>query len=425
MTVPTPAESDAPWDFADDDAWVEYISDLKEDGALDIWNTDVRPSLTAKPDGTQPLDRVRAALKEVQTLVVRDGRGDAVIDPVTREPMREPRFLNRDKALEMMAACAIAQTNLVFLGPPGTAKSLLVRSFAQSLGVRPIDVPIKDEDKLARLAEVPGQPRQRRRLFEYLLTRFTTPEELFGGTDINVLLKSGAFCRRTTGMLPQADIVFLDEIFKANSAILNSLLSLTNERIFYNMGQAFKVNLAFTVGASNETPDESELGALYDRFPIRVPCHPIPEDEDEAAKLVDAGHRFHSYGSLGNKSLRISRKACLNDIRLLSKVLLGGAYGGTTAFPKDNPEFRKAFLKMFLTIRREYGVSDRTPSLLLRVCRALALLEKAEKLSYRHLRAWAYVAPKFEETGRLQKMVHSMIVGWDPGAQTDSLFDRA
>ena len=399
-----PANEGLPWAFADDDQWIDAIDNLDVDDVAQLWKADVGGSTNRQRVFDIVRDRVVAAMKDVQE-----------------------RFLKRDCAIQMMVASAIAQTNMVFLGRPGTAKSQIVRSFAQSLGMRPCNVPIAQESqeilKLAKQGEGAsgagraGQRSQKRRFFEYLLTRYTTPEELFGGTDIQVLLKHGVFCRRTDGMLPQAEIAFLDEIFKANGAILNALLSLVNERIFYNMGRAFKVNMAFVVGASNETPDIAELGALYDRFPIRVPVFNVSDSEDDVQKLLNMAHRgecserLHIVRDVGNRrTSRITRKACLNDIRLLSKFLLGSAYGGTTDFLETDTEFRKVFENLFVQARHDYGVSDRTPAQVLRVCRALAFLEKKERLEIPHLRAWGYVAPDLESLVSWQKQVEAIIV---------------
>ena len=110
-------------------------------------------------------------------------------------------------------------------------------------------------------------------------------------------------------------------------------------------------------------------------------------------------------------------------MRLLSKIVLGAAYGGGEAF--DNDEFKRVFLDLFLTIRRDFGVSDRTPDPVLRLSRALALLEDnpPRHLSARHLRPWGYVASKFEELDDLQRLVHHKIHELEPGVT--SPFDTA
>ncbi len=381
------------WPFADDEKWIEYIDNLEEDHII---------QLVKEGTHLKPIKRVRDALVEVQS-----------------------KFVRRNHALEIMVACAIARVNIVFLGPPGTAKSLMVRSFAQALGIRSESRNIKEENEAFDEAKDDNKRSgvSKRRMFEYLLTRYTTPEEIFGGANISVLLSAGVHGRRTDGMLPQAEIAFLDEIFKANSAILNTLLSITNERIFYNMGQAFKVDLAFIVGASNETPDEEELGALYDRFPIRVPCQSVKTKED-VKKVVSQAHSFETSKEFRGENSSIKRHACLNDLRLLSKIIQT-MYGGSDELFGGNSLVEDLFFNIFLKIRNDYSVSDRTPIQILRLCRALALLEgetPAEKLEPKHLRAWGYVAPKLESSIDLQRFIKATI--YNMGSSEVDLFDE-
>jgi MoxR-like ATPase len=162
-------------------------------------------------------------------------------------------FVAKDELIEMMVTCAMAQEHLLIVGPPGTAKSELVKRFALLCspgGGRPRD------------GKMP--------YFEYLLTRFTEPAEIFGPVDIRAFQEGGGHLRVTEGMLPRAEIAFLDEVFKANSAILNALLTVLNERVFYNGGRPETVPLLFSIGATNETPNDPSLAALYDRFLVRV-----------------------------------------------------------------------------------------------------------------------------------------------------------
>ena len=107
------------------------------------------------------------------------------------------------------------------------------------------------------------------RYFEYLLTRFTEPNEIFGPVDI-AAFREGRYERRTEGMLPDAEIVFLDEVFKSNSAILNSLLTLLNERRYTSGGQVIRCPLLSAFGAANEVPTDDALTAIFDRFILRI-----------------------------------------------------------------------------------------------------------------------------------------------------------
>src|SRR5580692_669862 len=154
----------------------------------------------------------------------------------------EQRFLGKDEVIRLLLAAAVAGEHAVLIGPPGTAKSALIRTFARLMHAR---------------------------YFEYLLTRFTEPNEIFGPVDI-AAFREGRYERRTEGMLPDAEIVFLDEVFKSNSAILNALLTLLNERRYTSGGKVMKSPLLSAFGASNEVPTDETLGAVFDRFLLRI-----------------------------------------------------------------------------------------------------------------------------------------------------------
>ena len=162
-------------------------------------------------------------------------------------------FVAKDELVELLAVCAIAQEHLLIVGPPGTAKSELIKRFALRCGGT-----TQDDDG------------ERIPYFEYLLTRFTEPNEIFGVINLASFQQGEGSWRETKGMLPRAEIVFLDEVFKANSAILNALLTILNERVFYNGSRREAVPLISAVGATNMVPDDEELAPLYDRFLIRV-----------------------------------------------------------------------------------------------------------------------------------------------------------
>ena len=151
------------------------------------------------------------------------------------------RFPERSSVIDGCLAAILAAEHVLLLGPPGTAKSALARAIAQAFG---------------------GS------YFERLLTKFSTPEELFGPVSLKAL-EQDRFQRVVAGKLPEAEFAFVDECFKANSAILNSLLTLVNERVFHNDGAPVACPLVTMFGASNELPDGKELEALFDRFLLR------------------------------------------------------------------------------------------------------------------------------------------------------------
>lgn len=160
-------------------------------------------------------------------------------------------LVEREEPVKLALLAALAGEHMLLLGPPGTAKSELAR----------------------RLKSVfDGGD-----YFERLLTKFSVPEELFGPLSIKAL-EQDEYRRLTEYYLPSASIAFLDEIFKANSAILNALLTLLNEREFDNGAQRFKTPLIAVIAASNELPEGDELDALYDRFLIRYQVEGVSDD---------------------------------------------------------------------------------------------------------------------------------------------------
>ncbi|MCX7255414.1 MAG: AAA family ATPase [Polaromonas sp.] len=155
-------------------------------------------------------------------------------------------LVEREATLKTALLTVLAGENLVLIGPPGTGKSLIARRIADSFA--------HDGNN---------------GYFEYLLTKFSTPEEIFGPLSITEL-KADRFKRNTAGYLPTVKMAFLDEIFKASSSILNALLTILNERVYHNGSEPQKVPMQALIAASNELPtDQEELSALYDRFLVR------------------------------------------------------------------------------------------------------------------------------------------------------------
>jgi MoxR-like ATPase len=167
-----------------------------------------------------------------------------------REELRQT-FLERADLIDGALAALLCSHHILIIGPPGTAKSMLA-------------------DEMCRRIEGANY-------FQWLLTRFTTPEEIFGAVSLKAL-EQDDYRRVTARKLPEAHIAFLDEIFKANSSILNAILTLINERLFHNGKEIVQVPLLTLFGASNELPEEEELTALYDRFLLRFVVNYIAED---------------------------------------------------------------------------------------------------------------------------------------------------
>ena len=160
----------------------------------------------------------------------------------------EDGLIERRREVRLILLAALAGEHSLLLGPPGTAKSELARRLHLAFSEA--------------------------RYFERLLTRFSVPEELFGPLSIRAL-EEDRYERHTAGFLPEASIAFIDEVFKANSAILNALLTLLNEREFDNGAGRVHCPLISAIGASNEVPDDEVAAAFFDRFLLRIPVSPV------------------------------------------------------------------------------------------------------------------------------------------------------
>ncbi|MBA2176876.1 AAA family ATPase [Halobacillus locisalis] len=163
------------------------------------------------------------------------------------------KYFEREEEIEALLTAMLAKQHVLFIGVAGTGKSML-------------------SAELNNIVEGSDY-------FQWLLNQFSTPEELFGVLSLKEL-EQGVYKRNTSNKLPESHFAFLDEIFKANSAILNSLLTIINERLFYNNGHPVQTPLMSIVGSSNEYPEEGEgLEALFDRFLLRYEVDYIQEDK--------------------------------------------------------------------------------------------------------------------------------------------------
>lgn len=255
--------------------------------------------------------------------------------PVTRlienalQPMKAA-FVGKDEIIDLIGVCLVGGENLFLHGPPGTAKSALIQDLAR---------------------RIDGQ------VFDYLLTRFTEPNELFGPFDIRKL-RDGDLVTNTEGMLPEASLVFLDELLNANSAILNSLLMVLNERVFRRGRETRPLPLVMVVGASNHLPEDEALGALFDRFLVRVPCLNVPQEE--LAHVLHAGWNLEA-----QRGQPVSAMVSVDEIRRLQQSVRN----------VDVTVIRPAYVDLIQRLRHAgIAISDRRAVKFQRLIAASALL---------------------------------------------------
>jgi MoxR-like ATPase len=259
-------------------------------------------------------------------------------------------FVGREEEGKAITLAIIAREHVLLIGEPGTAKSALARRAAELINAK---------------------------FFKYLLTKYTEPSELFGPLDLNAL-KQGKYVRITKGKMPEAEIVFLDEVFNANSAVLNALLSIMQERLWYDGYTEVRVPLWSLVGATNRVPDEPELEAIYDRFLVRQYAKPLPENRWsellEAGWMIEAGKIPPAKPVLDMDTLREIHKLVFNVN--ISKV-------------------KPKLLKLFAVLEeRGIHLTDRRKAKTLKIVAAHAILEGRLEAEERDLIVLKYVAPR-------------------------------
>lgn len=274
-------------------------------------------------------------------------------------------FVGKDDIIDLMGICLAGRENLFLLGPPGTAKSAMVRALANLL-----------EGKT----------------FEYLLTRFTEPNELFGPFDIRKL-REGDLVTNTEGMLPEASLVFLDELLNANSAILNSLLMALNEKIFRRGKETRALPALLFIGASNHLPEDEALQALFDRFLLRVHCDNV--DPADLEKVLQAGWKLEQ--SEHGTPAKISAE----EVRELQNI--------TTTI--DLSGIRGAYITLIQQLRNAgIQISDRRAVKLQRLIAASAVLCKRETAILSDMWVLRYIWDTEEQQELIAAIVNAALV---------------
>jgi MoxR-like ATPase len=278
------------------------------------------------------------------------------------EPLKQ-RFVGRDEVIDLIALAVVAGEHLFLYGPPGTAKSALIRQFAGA---------------------VQG------RYFEYLLTRFSEPNEIFGPIDL-VRLREGTVATVTAGMLPEAEFAFLDELFNANSAILNNLLTVLNERVYRRGAETHQLPILSLFSASNRLPEDEALWALFDRFLVR--CHVENLRREAMPSLLGAGWALER---LAAPAASVSAA----DLRALSARVYEVDLSGVTEL------YAEAVFKV-----RDLGIafSDRRAVKVMKLLAASALLCGRVRAAPSDLWVLRYVWDRDEQIDPLAGLINGLL----------------
>jgi MoxR-like ATPase len=283
-------------------------------------------------------------------------------------------FLDKQEIIRLLIVSAIAGEHMVLVGPPGTAKSALIRMFA-------------------RLVDAT--------YFEYLLTRFTEPNEIFGPVDIKEF-REGRYTRRTERMLPESQVVFLDEIFKSNSAILNSLLTVLNERRFSNGPEVRRVPLISLYAASNEVPNDDNLAAMFDRFLLRV-----------VSDNLDSYH-FHNLVATGlkNEIIKITGREDEQKPVLTAQELIS-LHRSFDRFLDFTDDFLAKYKGLIFQIRSEgITVSDRRVVKLLKLFAASAIFDGRTQAHDGDFFILKHIWNNLDQAELLEEIVNPVVDGY-------------
>ncbi len=284
------------------------------------------------------------------------------------------QFLDKQEIIRLLVISAIAGEHMVLVGPPGTAKSAIIRMFAELVDAS---------------------------YFEYLLTRFTEPNELFGPVDIKEF-RDGRYTRRTEKMIPESEIIFLDEIFKSNSAILNSLLTVINERKFSNGPEVRTVPLISMFAASNEVPNDENLSAMFDRFLLRVLSDNL--DSYHFHELLSRGvaHEIRKMSGLHGEIHPVISATQLRTLQANFEQFM--------SFPED---FMAKYKGLVFQIRSEgITVSDRRAVKLLKLFAASAVFDGRHQVTDGDFFILRHIWNNLDQVELLEEIVNPIVDGY-------------
>lgn len=274
----------------------------------------------------------------------------------------------KETEISLSLLAALAGESIILLGPPGVAKSMVARQLKTAF--------------------------REAQSFEYLMSRFSTPDEIFGPVSIQKLKTSDTYERAVEGYLPTADVVFLDEIWKAGPAIQNTLLTVINEKIFRNGNREMHLPLKLLVAASNELPAKGEgLEALWDRFVIRIESRPIKLEKNFRAMLLEVKSEEQRASEVKSEEREVKKQSSAAEGKANSNAITAEEYAEwTERIDKIGVKIEvldaiSAIRKSLRTVnvdeaaeRRNIYVSDRRWKNIVRLLRTSAFMQDREEV---------------------------------------------
>ncbi len=384
--------------FNDLPSIAEILSAKREIRALKRMNADVIPA-----DSREITDSVEAAYAQIL------GEGDAGIERLVA-PIRDrlqllkkrvaERLVGREEMLDCILASLITGIPIAIFGPPGTAKSACVRMISEATATK-----------------------QSTPYFEWLVTAHTMPEELFGPPSL-ARLKKDEFVRTTTGRLPEAEFAFLDEVFRGGGHILNTLLSLINERKFHNGEEVMDVPLLGVIAAANTPPSDPDVDAFFDRFPVRVWVDSIFEDLPHSKKVHEQAELLHEHSLAYDAEMLLKmtseprpKIACTNDFRIARMILSEKKPGGPGQISRQSNDRFIEYVDVYHKLRVRHELSDRAFGMLYRFGCALDWLDGnnmngcLREGSQGHINVFRYIAATSGGSDALNRIVREELVG--------------
>lgn len=284
------------------------------------------------------------------------------------------QFMERDAVIDCMMYALVSGQSMLMLGDPGTAKSAITYELCSRI--------------------------ENGKYFQWMLNKTSDPSEVLGPFSIKEM-ENDKFMRITTGKLPEAHIAFIDECFKANAPVLNILLPIMNEKIFYNDGKPNDIPLMTMIGASNEGPEDESLNAFYDRFLFRINVHYVRDAANKKRMYTNFINNRRGLANLTNKTT-----ITIEEIKALTEA------SKTIAVPK---EIINKFIKFINDLDKQaIRVSDRRQNECFKILQASAIVHGRQQVGIDDFKSLIYVLwDKEEQIPLIESTITKMINPYD------------